>query len=324
LPHREIIIDTSTVAAQSMQRQIQTSLTGIVRADVDIEDAKQIQARWRVSQCGNCTMMRIVVDGDSSSGIRRTAEHLAQEPDLYCQIFRIRSGAVEITQNDRNVVLRENQFAMLASHTPFETRRAQGFADIHSVRIPLSLLSNRVQHPEDFAFRPQAIREGIEAITFDYMDTLIERMQDAPASLWPALTNQLADLMSLTLMGMKEALPTGESAVRLATVDRIKAFIGERLSQFDLNPAAIAAANGLSTRYLHRLFQMSGQSVGDYIRSQRLAAARRALENPVHAGSPIADIGHSFGFRSAAHFSTAYSSEFGESPRETRARKSDG
>jgi AraC-like DNA-binding protein len=115
-------------------------------------------------------------------------------------------------------------------------------------------------------------------------------------------------------------MPSGESAVRSAALDKLKLFIDERHFEFDLTPGVIAAANGLSRRYVHRLFQESGQSVGEFIRSRRLMAARRTLENPLHLETPIADIGHSHGFRSAAHFSSAYCGEFGETPRATRAR----
>ncbi|HTE39227.1 MAG TPA: helix-turn-helix transcriptional regulator [Steroidobacteraceae bacterium] len=319
-PHnKEVVIDTAAVPSQTMQRYIHESLRDVLRADVDITDVQNIHARWRISHCDDCMMMRLLIDGDSPSSMRRTSEHLAQESDLYCQIFRVERGLVEIRQQNRSVTLAENQFALLVTHTPYETRRAVGFADIHSVRIPLRLLSSRMNNPEDYALKPFAVRSGIEAITFEFMSTLVERMQKAPVAAWPVLTNQLADLLSLTLIGMKEDLPSGESVVRTVALDRIKNFIEAQLTQVDLNPGVIAAANGLSRRYLHRLFEETGQSVGDYIRGQRLASARRALESPLHAGSSVADIAYAHGFRSAAHFSKSYRDEFGEPPRVTRA-----
>jgi len=321
-PHRELIVDTSAIPVPSMETHINHLLEDIVRADVGIEDATKIQAQWRISQCGSCTLMRMQIDGDSPSSLRRTADHLASEPDLYCHLFHVRRGAIVLQQNNSAVTINENQFAAIATNEPFETHRLGGFVDLHSVRLPLRLLSNRFQSPDAFPLRVFTIRPGIEAISMQFMETLVERMQGTPAEMWPVLTNQLADLVSLALLGVN-ALPSGESAVRSATLDRLKSFINERHFELNLTPGVIAAANGLSLRYLHRLFQESGQSVGDYIRTQRLAAARRSLENPLHRETSIADIGRAHGFRSAAHFSSAYCGEFGESPRTTRARLRD-
>jgi AraC-like DNA-binding protein len=320
LAHQEIIVDTTSVPSHTIQRYIQESLNEVVQAEFDVKDMQRFHARWQISQCGNCTMMRMLADGDSASSIRRTAAHLSLESDVYCQIIRVQRGVAELRQRGKTITLKENQFAVLATDAPFETRRPRGLLDVYSVRLPLRLLSSRLQNPEDYTLRPLSIRTGIESIAIDYMETLAEKMQGTPAAMWPALINQLADLMSLTMMGMKEDQPSSESALRFATLDRLKAFIGERLMQPDLNPTAIAAANGLSRRYLHRLFQESGQSVGDFIRTQRLASARRALESPLHAGDSIADIAFTHGFRSAAHFSKVYSDEFREPPRQTRSR----
>jgi AraC family transcriptional regulator, positive regulator of tynA and feaB len=106
-------------------------------------------------------------------------------------------------------------------------------------------------------------------------------------------------------------------------VGRIHQYILENLDGVDLSPRAIAAANGVSVRQLHRVFSATGTTVSQYVR--RLRLARCAAELRIVSGSTegITVIAFRWGFNDSAHFSKAFRAEFGQSPRAYRAQHRD-
>ncbi|MEV6490809.1 helix-turn-helix domain-containing protein [Actinoplanes sp. NPDC051633] len=114
----------------------------------------------------------------------------------------------------------------------------------------------------------------------------------------PAREQDLLDLIA-ALAGRSPA--GGHRAAAQAHID-------SNFADPALSAARVAAAVGLSTRHLSRVFAESGISVPQYILSRRLEAARRMLAGPV----PIAEVAHRCGFASPAHFSHAFRAHFGE------------
>lgn len=105
---------------------------------------------------------------------------------------------------------------------------------------------------------------------------------------------------------VKTANPAVGQAVRLMT-ENIDA---------PLAVADIALALRLSERQVERLFRReTGQRPGEYYLGLRLDRARDLLRQTVMT---VTAIGLASGFRSAAHFSTAYRKRFGHPPRAER------
>jgi AraC-like DNA-binding protein len=99
-----------------------------------------------------------------------------------------------------------------------------------------------------------------------------------------------------------------------------QAYIDHNLFSPALSAPQVAAAVGLSTRHLSRVFAEAGTSVPKYVLARRLEAARSLLEKPAANSMTIADVAHHCGFASAAHFSSAFSSRFGERATDVRRR----
>ncbi|GAA2977763.1 hypothetical protein GCM10010519_10910 [Streptomyces lactacystinicus] len=84
----------------------------------------------------------------------------------------------------------------------------------------------------------------------------------------------------------------------------------------DLSPAGIAAANFMSVRFLHKLFQPEGVTVGGWIRAQRLERCRRDLLRPMAGELGVAGIARRWGFVNSSHFSRAFRAAYGMTPRD--------
>ncbi|MEU4196861.1 helix-turn-helix domain-containing protein [Kribbella sp. NPDC026611] len=100
---------------------------------------------------------------------------------------------------------------------------------------------------------------------------------------------------------------------------RCRAYIEQNLADKTLSPAGVAAAHHISLRFLHRLFEPTGQGVAELIRRRRLDRARRDLLDPEQCGRPVAAIGASWGLADPGHFSRAFKREYGLPPGEFRA-----
>lgn len=97
-----------------------------------------------------------------------------------------------------------------------------------------------------------------------------------------------------------------------------QAYIDLHLGDPGLSAAWVAAAVGISARHLSRVFAEAGSSVPRYILGRRLEAARRLLERPAAVPATVAEVARRCGFASVSHFSTAFSTRFGERATDVR------
>jgi acetamidase/formamidase/AraC-like DNA-binding protein len=119
---------------------------------------------------------------------------------------------------------------------------------------------------------------------------------------------------------LAEARPEEDSAtqVQAGHFARVCTVVEARLRDPDLSVADIAKQEGLSPRYIQRLFEGHDRSFSDYVRHRRLEHCRLDLINPQHADRSIAEIAFRWGFPDQAHFSRVFSAAYGASPREFR------
>lgn len=105
------------------------------------------------------------------------------------------------------------------------------------------------------------------------------------------------------------------SAVQLGHLRRICRAIETRLGDAELSIDAIAEAEGLSTRYLQKLFKGAATSFSTYLRERRLERCRMDLSNRSLQHCSIAELCFRWGFGDAANFSRAFTARYGLSPR---------
>jgi AraC-like DNA-binding protein len=122
-------------------------------------------------------------------------------------------------------------------------------------------------------------------------------------------------LCSASPSSEKEREPSDET-VRYETACQ---FIRRQLADPALNPSAVAAHVGMSTRNLARFFARRGTTIEQSIWSERLHAARRDLIDPRLQDSSVTEIAFSWAFNDAAHFSRRFSKAYGLAPTAYRA-----
>jgi len=139
---------------------------------------------------------------------------------------------------------------------------------------------------------------------------------------WAALAQGLADLLPTFVRQL--VAPTteaGGTATQAAILHRLCQTIERKLDDPELTPARVAEAEGISERYMQKLFEGSGSSFTHYLRERRLQRTSAELSNPAEAHHSISEIAYRNGFNDSAHFSRAFRHRFGLSPREFRQQE---
>jgi AraC-like DNA-binding protein len=178
----------------------------------------------------------------------------------------------------------------------------------HRLIAPLSLKIGRLPAASGLGH----VFSGLLKATADTLDELTSD-QLRPVEL--ALTEFL--VASLAAEGSPAALG-GAGAARAAHLHRICQTIETLLAEPDLTLGRVADEDGISPRYLQKLFASANQSFSTYLRTRRLERCRLDLTSPMCAGLSISEICFRWGFNGSAHFSRAFKDQYGVSPREYR------
>jgi AraC-like DNA-binding protein len=134
--------------------------------------------------------------------------------------------------------------------------------------------------------------EGVGASSSQFLLQLAQHMDELSPSDTARLSTLTVDVLTTALATALEV----DSVVpphtrRRALLAQIHAFANEHLGDAHLTPNAIATANHISLRYLHKLFQEEGRTVAGWVRERRLEQCRGDLADPRLAGRGRRDRG---------------------------------
>ena len=110
----------------------------------------------------------------------------------------------------------------------------------------------------------------------------------------------------------------GGAGAPTAHLQRLCQTIETLLPDPDLSLRRVADEEGVSPRYVQKLFASADETFSHYLRSRRLERCRTDLASPQHARLSISEICFRWGFNGSAHFSRAFRDQYGQSPREFR------
>ncbi|AVA25899.1 AraC family transcriptional regulator protein (plasmid) [Rhizobium sp. NXC24] len=153
-------------------------------------------------------------------------------------------------------------------------------------------------------------------LLIDYLDSVEAKLSSMTAADLPRVVQTMHDMLVTCISSSADHSGPEKQQSNLALMERVRRFVQRNLSSQDLTPDALCRELGISRTRLYQLFESSG-GVLHYIQKRRLFAAHVALSNTVNR-QQIVEIATETGFTSAAHFSRAFSKEFGYTPREAR------
>ncbi|MDX2823580.1 helix-turn-helix domain-containing protein [Streptomyces ipomoeae] len=269
-------------------------------------------------------MLRVVRSEGDGMTVRRSAVSTEDTGRGDCVVVSLlESGAGRIDQDGRTAALETNDVFL------YDTFRRVRLDITHSFRVKSLVLPRAaLRSHEDDLCRITAVPFGPDTSIGALLPSVVTRLVD-DAELFSADIGELMARNAVDLLGVlaDEWLRRGRAEAadaNRALLLRIQGFIDEQLADPELSPARIARAHHISLRYLHKLFQAEGTTVGRWILRRRLEACRRDLRHRQTRGLTIAAVAHLHGFASAAHFSRSFRAFYGVSPSEWRATLAPG
>ncbi|MFI2228640.1 helix-turn-helix domain-containing protein [Nocardia testacea] len=163
---------------------------------------------------------------------------------------------------------------------------------------------------------PLASTAGTAPLVASYLSGLADNLGLLAGPSAPRVSRLFLDLVS-TFLGEQLDRRVGRGATSALTLAIVR-YLDQHLADPELDAARIAEANHISVRYLHRLFEPTGVSVGQWIRQRRLEQARDALADPGRGDLAVAEIAHRCGFVDAGYFGRVFKQRFGTPPGQWR------
>jgi AraC-like DNA-binding protein len=301
-----LLLDTRSVApAQRREAWADVHARALFPLAIDFAPGRAFEGRAEARTLGEASLLRF---RGTATTVRRTPQTIRLGDPGHVIVALALGGSCAVCQDDRSAVLRPGDLTTWDSSRPFAVPHAGAF-DLLIASLPREALDPTA---------PTATRTAGPAARAAATFLRALWAVDAPREPGELVEALNATVRSVQAAGAERFVPPPDGAAVLSVV--VRADIEARLGDRDLSPATLARAHDVSVRRLQALFAAEGETVSGWIRARRLARARADLRDARLAHVPIARIAAQWGFVSPAHFSNAFRSAYGHSPREERVR----
>lgn len=260
----------------------------------------------------------VACDCQPCAGQRSGAEIRATEQPSFGLLLVV-EGSEAVRQGEVSALLQPGDLFLWDSERPLDFEVRASLSKI-TLMIPKeeagSLRAGRAAAPLHLS------NQQAEAQLLSGFLTSLKQTMAAQADFsWQASQRSALDLLATAIAAKPAADPLSRrEALRRA----VEADIDRLARDPTLSPSRLAERQGVSTRYLHMLFEEEAESIGARIRAVRLDGARRDLLAAPQRD--VTEIAYAWGFNSAAHFSRRFKERFGSAPSVVgvRQRRRDG
>lgn len=281
-----------------------------VHVDVKATDPDNYRGFIREAKFGDVVMTDILL---SEQRIRRNREHISKlDKDCY-YLQLIHRGNLSVLQHGTTHRSNAARGAIFCATEQYEL---QCHGDVRSfyLEIPRDDFAQRFPRERIPVSASLNTTQGLGRIATEFCATLAAEGSKLQDPIRAGLGNQLMDILAFTLLSSEGDMPAAEGSVKKARLMSVQRWIEGHIGNPDLSLETIAAANGMSLRYLHVLFEPCEMSASEWIWNRRLQLSYDCLARG--DGRSITTIAFDHGFNSSAHFSTLFRRKYGISPRD--------
>ncbi|MCA1535910.1 helix-turn-helix domain-containing protein [Bradyrhizobium sp. NBAIM03] len=253
--------------------------------------------------------------------VRRSAADIAAS-DRSCFYLNLKlAGRCRIQQDGREISLSPGQVGIFDSDRQFALLHDRGpQLRVASFWVPAEALRERLPASFDVVAARLSDDPVVGHLIVETARTLSEGALQMSEDEGVRLFRALIELVAVSLSRSSRLHAAEAESLADATTLAVKRAIHRRLRQPGLAVADVAAAVGISERYVHKLLARSGSGFTDYVIDHRLDGAARDLRNPTMAEHAIGAIAFDWGFSDLSHFTRRFKQRFGCRPRDWRAR----
>lgn len=283
-------------------------------------DARPVQRR---SVDGSITVqhlgaMEVARVAASSHQVVRTPRLIAAASDDYYKFSLQLSGECRITQDGRRTVLRPGDLTIYDTTRPYRMVFEHDFSMLVAM-FPRALLRVPDEAIAGVTASRLPGRHGLGALVSAFLPQVLRELDGVSSATAGRLSDHVLDLLTTMFLERSSLHSDDPRPQRNATLLQVKAYVERHLGDPGLTPERIAAANHMSVRSLHHLFDGEEHSVSGFVRERRLENCRRDLESPALLHRPVSAVAARWGLPDAAHFSKVFKAAYGVTPSVHRA-----
>lgn len=247
--------------------------------------------------------------------VLRTPQHVSRSQENYFLLSVQLAGTGHLAQSGRTVILRPGDMALYDTARAYELKFAAEQQQL-VLRIPREELLARCPGAESRVGIGIPGTLPVARLIGDLGRSVIALESPGSERSRKSIASTLIDLVLDGLAEQEDRTgSTRAGALRLADAQR---FAQRHLPDPDFSVAGWARAMGISDRYLRLLFAASGNSPAQYLWQRRLELAASKLRDRASLHQSITEIAFASGFSDSAHFSHAFRSFYGMTPRRYR------
>jgi AraC-like DNA-binding protein len=282
-----------------------------VPLEIKARNRAEFQASATAAELGP---LRLVMVDLMPAVVEHGARHVAQTRERRFRIVLVRRGNVRVRHAGQEAVLEQGDFALLDDALPYRMEFDEPNQSLHVSIAPSAIKLYLPAPARVCGFRMPADRplNRVAGTMLVALWTEIENGDLRPAQR-PALARSFLQVIAASY-AVDHACAIDRSVTAAARRTEIKQYIETHLRSPDLTPTTIAAALGLSARYVRLLFAEEGDSVMAYLKRRRLEECAFELAQPQWSGRSITATAADWGFRSVTHFTRAFKAAYGATP----------
>jgi AraC-like DNA-binding protein len=271
-------------------------------------------ARLQRFSLGSLSLSRAI---SSPAAVIHSSSSARQSPEHVFLLHLQANGSSVNRQDGREALLTAGDFTLCDSTRPYSVA-FDALNDMLVLRIAAKELRDRIVQPERFTARTVSGSGGVGGLVSQLVRQLWTELEGGlESSVADRLRANFLDLLVTALCAqqpelVQQSAKTGNHRLRM------RHFVEEHLLDSELDANAIAAAVNLSPRYVHRLFEVEGETLGHYILRRRLEESARRLRDPAQVARSVMEIAFDCGFTDASYFCRSFRRRFGATPREYR------
>jgi AraC-like DNA-binding protein len=251
------------------------------------------------------------------SAVRRERRHvLESHDDRYCLTRNVSALDAQVILRGMEFNVRPGALTPFRLDEPFQSADRSSRTQFTCVYLPAHALRAAVRGLDDMV-GCELESGGALSLTMDYGDMLLKH----PAAVdeaGMAIATHLLDLASIGLGARGDlALKARRGGLRAVRLKAVLMILQKRFAEPDFAAQRLAAAAGLSERYVNELLYEAGASFAVRLNELRL---RKAAELLANGEGRVSDIAFECGFNDLSYFNRCFRRRFGLTPTAARGR----
>ncbi|MFI8186687.1 helix-turn-helix domain-containing protein [Actinacidiphila glaucinigra] len=298
-------------------REFSWSVNGRIEVDLPSDPTRQ-RAYVATSALGSVKVSEI---NWNVTRLRRSDAPVDEDMVPHVLISIQEAGVSQFHQGGRRGLIKAGDLTVLDNARPYEVL-FRGPVQAVLVRVPTHILGLRPTLLDQITAVPLSSERPTLGATAAFFIRLARHRGAAGEADTALFTEPSVDLIRAVITLALDRDDLARAPLNSTLLERVQEYVRLHLADPDLTAERIAAEHDVSVRWLYLTLSRAGITLGEWIRTQRLEECKRELASPVHRFMTIEAIAHRWGFASAAHFSRAFKTAYGVSPRDLRLSRS--